>query len=453
MAGYELALDPQRRPRGRPAHGLVCLTSTPASPPWWLPVGNLSPSRRLHVLAWWALGGGLCVDTELKNWSAVRLLTVWVALDRLLVLAFSPKPQEPGFVASWLAPTPLARARVLERAGRVDGMMRVMVALTVGVLVWCVVSLGAWAVVPLVAMLVALAVGPIAVRRGGRPEFSDLAAGLLILGAMALAAGMTGGPLSPIAYLLPTSVAVIAMRAVPRATAITTIVTAAVFLVACLMRSPSSVGDHLLGTAELLVTLACVTMASTALAGAEIKYWRASVLDPLTGLLNRQGLADRFDELRQQAQLLRTPICLVSFDLDHFKAINDQYGHDIGDAILREVAYQVRKDLRAFELVYRMGGEEFLVVLPGMSQTQAIDTVEQLRETISHVQVAGEIGVTASVGISSGTGERIDFVPLNRQADEALYTAKRDGRDRTAVWTETDPATATVAGLGAIVAS
>ena len=93
---------------------------------------------------------------------------VWVALDRLLVLASSPKPQEPGFVASWLAPTALARARVMERAGRVDGMMRVMVALTVGVLVWCVVSLGAWAVVPLVAMLVALALGPIAVRRGGR---------------------------------------------------------------------------------------------------------------------------------------------------------------------------------------------------------------------------------------------------------------------------------------------
>ena len=393
---------------------------------------------------------GLCVDTELKNWSAVRLLTVWVALDRLLVLASSPKPQEPGFVASWLAPTALARARVMERAGRVDGMMRVMVALTVGVLVWCVVSLGAWAVAPLVAMLVALALGPIAVRRGARPELWDLAVVLLILGAMALAAGMTGGPLSPIAYLLPTSVAVIAMRAVPRATAITTIVAAAVFLLACLLRSPASVSDHLLGTAALLVTLACVTIASTALAGAEIGYRRASVLDPLTGLLNRQGLEDRFDELRQQAQLLRTPISLVTFDLDHFKAINDQHGHDIGDAILREVAYQVRKDLRAFELVYRMGGEEFLVVLPGMSETQAIDTAEQLRETISHIRVAGEIGVTASLGISSGTGERIDFEPLYRQADEALYTVKQDGRDRTAVWTEPEPATGTVAGLGTL---
>jgi diguanylate cyclase (GGDEF)-like protein len=328
-------------------------------------------------------------------------------------------------------------------------MMRVMVALTVGVLIWCVVTLGAWAVVPLVAMLVALALGPIAVRRGARPEFWDLAVDLLTLGAMALAAGMTGGSLSPIAYLLPTSVAVIAMRAVPRATAIATIVGAAVFLAACLLRSPASVGHHLLGTAALLTTLACVTMACTALAGAEISYRRASVLDPLTGLLNRQALEDRFDELRQQALLLRTPICLVMFDLDHFKAINDEHGHDIGDAILREVAYQVRKDLRAFELVYRVGGEEFLIVLPGMSENQAIDTAERLRETISNVRVAGDVGVTASLGISSGTGARIDLEPLYREADEALYTAKRDGRDRTAVWAKPEPAIATVADLGA----
>jgi diguanylate cyclase (GGDEF)-like protein len=173
----------------------------------------------------------------------------------------------------------------------------------------------------------------------------------------------------------------------------------------------------------------------------------------LTGLLNRQGLEGRFEEVRQQAQLLRTPISLVSFDLDHFKGINDQHGHDVGDAMLREVAYQVRKSLRAFELVYRMGGEEFLIVLPGMNETQAIDTAEQLRETISHVRVAGDIGVTASLGISSGTGERIAFEPLYRHADEALYTAKRDGRDRTAVWTESDRAIATVVDLGRVDAS
>lgn len=380
--------------------------------------------------------------------------SAWAVFDRLLVLTSSHKPPEPDFVASWLAPTPLARARVLERSGRVDRMTGVMGALAVGVLAWCVVSLGAWAVVPLGAMLVALALGPIAARRVARPEFWDLAQCLIVMGAMALAAGMTGGPLSPIAYLLPTGLAVIAMRAVPRATVIATIVTVAVFLVACLLRSPSLVGDHLLGTAALLVTIACVTIACTALAGAEISYRRASVLDPLTGLLNRQGLEDRFEELRQQAQLLRTPICLVTFDLDHFKAINDQHGHDIGDAILREVAYQVRKSLRAFELVYRMGGEEFLIVLPGMSANQAIDTAERLRETIGHVRVAGDIGVTASLGISSGTGERIDFEPLYREADEALYNAKRDGRDRTAVWTEPepepDPALATVADFGAL---
>ena len=172
--------------------------------------------------------------------------------------------------------------------------------------------------------------------------------------------------------------------------------------------------------------------------------------DELTGLANRRGFSAAFN---RELSLARRDHAyggvLAMVDLDGFKAINDEHGHDIGDAILREVAYQVRKDLRAFELVYRVGGEEFLIVLPGMSENQAIDTAERLRETISNVRVAGDVGVTASLGISSGTGARIDLEPLYREADEALYTAKRDGRDRTAVWAKPEPAIATVADLGA----
>ena len=93
-----------------------------------------------------------------------------------------------------------------------------------------------------------------------------------------------------------------------------------------------------------------MTLAAIALSASEISYRRAAVLDPLTGLLNRQGLEERFEELRQQALLSDAPICLVLFDLDHFKTVNDRYGHDIGDAVLRQVAYEVRKSLRRFEL-------------------------------------------------------------------------------------------------------
>jgi diguanylate cyclase (GGDEF)-like protein len=241
---------------------------------------------------------------------------------------------------------------------------------------------------------------------------------------------MTGGALSPIGYLLPIGLAVDAMRGVPRATWVGAVVTAGAFLVAGLLGSPSRVLDHPLATAALLVSLACVTMASTALASSEIAYRSASVLDPLTGLLNRQALEDRFEELRQQARLVGAPICLVLFDLDRFKAINDEHGHDVGDAVLREVAYQVRKSLRMFELVYRMGGEEFLVILPGISASQGAHTAEQLRETIDQTRPGNDVRITASFGVSCGAGETIDFESLYRRADQALYQAKRDGRDR-----------------------
>ena len=120
----------------------------------------------------------------------------------------------------------------------------------------------------------------------------------------------------------------------------------------------------------------------------------------------------------------------MRFDLDRFKAINDEHGHDVGDAILKEVADRTRKRLRTFELAYRMGGEEFLVVLPGIDNPQGTLIAEQLRETIGQLPAYGKITVTASFGISSAKGKQIDFDALYRRADQALYHAKRHGRDR-----------------------
>ncbi len=108
-----------------------------------------------------------------------------------------------------------------------------------------------------------------------------------------------------------------------------------------------------------------------ALQAAELHHRSEAILDPLTGLLNRHALAPRFVEISMQARLTRQPVCLLLCDVDNFKAINDQHGHDCGDAVLRDVAYALRKHLRSFELVYRLGGEEFLVVLPGHRRRRA----------------------------------------------------------------------------------
>ena len=117
--------------------------------------------------------------------------------------------------------------------------------------------------------------------------------------------------------------------------------------------------------AATIVLIASVGLYVNGLMRAEVRHRGESVLDPLTGLLNRATLDQRFEEVRQQAVLAHVPVAFVLFDLDRFKAVNDTYGHETGDAVLRDVAYEMRKALRSFELAYRVGGEELLLILPG----------------------------------------------------------------------------------------
>ena len=91
-----------------------------------------------------------------------------------------------------------------------------------------------------------------------------------------------------------------------------------------------------------------------------------AVIDPLTGLLNRSAFAQRLVELQHQIdQGAESSLGFLMADIDHFKRINDEHGHPVGDAVLRDVAYAMRSELRAFDLIYRLGGEEFAILLPG----------------------------------------------------------------------------------------
>jgi GGDEF domain-containing protein len=221
---------------------------------------------------------------------------------------------------------------------------------------------------------------------------------------MAIAAGASGATTSPLVFLLPIGVVMNAMRAGPASVALCSVITAVVFVAASLVADAGAVRAEPLPLLAVLAMQLGVTVGSIALAGAEISHRRASIIDPLAGLLNRQGLRDRFEELRQQALVTEAPIAVVLFDLDHFKRVNDVHGHAVGDRLLHEVADTVRQTLRRFELVYRLGGEEFLILLPGMAEWEA--------------------------GVSGAEGEEIDFERLYRRADQALYQAKGAGRDR-----------------------
>jgi diguanylate cyclase (GGDEF)-like protein len=174
-----------------------------------------------------------------------------------------------------------------------------------------------------------------------------------------------------------------------------------------------------------------VAMLSTALMRSDLEHRSEAVIDPLTGMLNRNALSSRVAELAQQSRLSGEPIGLILADLDHFKQVNDSLGHATGDAVLKDVAYILRKELRAFDLAYRLGGEEFLVLLPGADASQTHDLAEQLRQAVAARSVGGGVEVTLSLGVSaSERGDAFDYAAVFAEADAALYEAKRTGRDR-----------------------
>ena len=185
---------------------------------------------------------------------------------------------------------------------------------------------------------------------------------------------------------------------------------------------------------ELLIAavalILCVAVLSTPLMHSDIRHRSDAVIDQLTGMLNRKALSTRVVELAQQSELTGEPVGLIVADLDHFKRINDTLGHVVGDSVLKEVAYLLRKQLRAFDLAYRLGGEEFLILVPGSDVAGTLALAEGLRRAICAQEIAG-IEVTMSFGVhASSRGSRFDYDAVFATADAALYAAKRAGRNR-----------------------
>ena len=161
----------------------------------------------------------------------------------------------------------------------------------------------------------------------------------------------------------------------------------------------------------------------------DVDHRTEAVIDGLTGMLNRRALDQRLRELTAQAQIASQPVAVIAGDIDHFKRVNDEHGHAAGDAVLVEIAYRLRKALRAYDLAYRVGGEEFLVVLPGADVSAAAELAEQLRAAVAADPAAG-VWVTMSFGIAGSAGPGLDRERLLDEADTALYAAKAYGRDR-----------------------
>lgn len=159
---------------------------------------------------------------------------------------------------------------------------------------------------------------------------------------------------------------------------------------------------------------------------------RQAFSDMLTGLGNRRWLAEAVSVEIARARREQRPLSVIVFDLDHFKRINDDFGHDVGDEVLLAVAETSKRVLRPYDLVARLGGEEFCAFLPATSLKEALPIAERLREGIASLQIDALQGrrVTASFGVHEADVVREQFKDMLRTADQYLYQAKGAGRNQ-----------------------
>lgn len=193
---------------------------------------------------------------------------------------------------------------------------------------------------------------------------------------------------------------------------------------------------YVVGTAFIVVVMAKEHSA--------LIHKTAAMTDHLTGMFNRRGFQEAAEKLIETQRKLGQPVTVMMFDLDHFKSINDRFGHEVGDEALQAFASTASSSMRIHDIVGRMGGEEFAAILPGGTDTASL-VAERVRSNfeIRGVEIAGHfMNATVSIGIAESSADVANVATLLARADRALYAAKASGRNR--VCTEREARTAPV---------
>jgi diguanylate cyclase (GGDEF)-like protein len=323
------------------------------------------------------------------------------------------------------------RDRMLDMDLRLQPVRRRAFAVLAGALVMLGPWLGFWTLVPLAVASVLLTFADRRVGEKRRPEYVMFAAWVGAEVIIAISVALSGGPTVATMSWLAIPVVTLASRFSDRGIVAGILIVIGLLLAVALGVDPHAVIANppvLVAPAVLVVTVA---MFSIALMQSDVEHRSRAVVDELTGMLNRTALVSRVEELEQQSLVTRLSVGVVIADIDRFKAINDTHGHTTGDAVLQDVAYIMRKQLRAFDLAYRMGGEEFLVLLPGAERAQAATVAELLRRAVEAEPLGGGIDVTISCGVAdSAADSAFSYETVFAEADAALYEAKRTGRNR-----------------------
>jgi diguanylate cyclase (GGDEF)-like protein len=348
--------------------------------------------------------------------------------------SYASDPKNKANRSSWLCRDDFDRERMLDMDERVRPARLKTFAILAVTIAAVAPSTGWWPLLFLIPSAAFFAAADRYTLRMDRPELlmfgAWIGSELTIAGAVWLAGGQRIVALPWLAIPVITLSARFSMRGV-----------VAGVLIACALVLAVAFGvdaDAAIAHPEIvLVALAlvlCVAVLSTPLMRSDIEHRSDAVIDQLTGMLNRKALSVRTHELAQQSQITGEPIGVIVADLDHFKRINDTRGHIAGDMALKEVAYLLRKQLRAFDLAYRLGGEEFLILVPGSDLERTVELAERLREGVAATPVANGLTVSMSLGVgASAKNETFDYDAVFAAADAALYRAKRSGRDRVCV--------------------
>jgi len=285
---------------------------------------------------------------------------------------------------------------------------------------------------------------------------TQLEAGLILAGVLGVSVAVFIPTVPPVQFLVMPTVLLASFRLGPLGAALSTVIVAVVGSIGTVLAARAGAGtpdqvtvsvfNFQLNLATLFLTALPIGSAMAQRSQLERdltdekeradRFAREMALlvnvDALTGLATRRAFLEQLDAMAATAQRVKQPLTLAMIDIDHFKPINDQYGHAVGDAMLMAIGAACRTAVRSNDVIGRLGGEEFAMLMPLTDQETAFRIVDRLREAVAAISIpTGDgtaVSVTISIGMAMFGGQQIDRLLLD--ADRALYSAKKTGRNR-----------------------